>query len=219
LAADLFLDPRVELTLQERLIVQQVASWLKGACALADRFDDRPDSFVTRELIALLDRATRAMIDSPIDPKRAATFRSQVKPDKPSLSDFTRYMLIMLDIGCAIARGMLADGLTGGDFRAVDHLEFRDWLKSHGCRNPDFAVIRSGYDACFAYVAGDPNRRTMSAAVGLNGGLRLWLTYRGSIFWPMRAGMAEVIFAPMYRLLKQRGVKFEFFNRVQELRL
>jgi uncharacterized protein with NAD-binding domain and iron-sulfur cluster len=59
----------------------------------------------------------------------------------------------------------------------------------------------------------------MSAAVALNGGLRLWLTYRGAIFWPMRAGMAEIIFSPLYRLLEHRGVKFEFFHRVTDLHL
>jgi uncharacterized protein with NAD-binding domain and iron-sulfur cluster len=59
----------------------------------------------------------------------------------------------------------------------------------------------------------------MSAGVGLHGTFRLWFGYKGSIFWPMQAGMADVIFTPMYHVLKRRGVKFNFFHRVTNLGL
>jgi uncharacterized protein with NAD-binding domain and iron-sulfur cluster len=220
-ASGLISDPRSEFTWQQKLLLQAIAAWLQGACRLAQRLERAPqaESFEALEILILLNRTTDAMTGSIIDPMPSAAIEAATVLHKPTLSDFARYMLVMLDIGSTMAKGMLRDQLTGGDFNPVDNIEFEAWLKKHGCRDPRFAVIRSGYDACFAYLGGDPNRQSMSAAVALNGGLRLWLTYRGSIFWPMRAGMAEVIFSPIYRLLRHRGVKFRFFNRVKELHL
>ena len=35
----------------------------------------------------------------------------------------------------------------------------------------------------------------------------------------MNAGMGDVVFAPMYRVLENRGVRFHFFHRVDRLEL
>jgi uncharacterized protein with NAD-binding domain and iron-sulfur cluster len=43
--------------------------------------------------------------------------------------------------------------------------------------------------------------------------------YSGALFWRMQAGMGEVVFAPLYQVLKSRGVEFCFFHRVDALRL
>jgi uncharacterized protein with NAD-binding domain and iron-sulfur cluster len=53
----------------------------------------------------------------------------------------------------------------------------------------------------------------------LRGTLRMFLTYRGSFFWRMQAGMGDVVFAPFYEVLKRRGVTFQFFHRLENLRL
>ncbi len=45
------------------------------------------------------------------------------------------------------------------------------------------------------------------------------LGYSGALFWRMQAGMGEVIFAPLYEVLRDRGVEFRFFHRVDALRL
>ena len=132
---------------------------------------------------------------------------------------YVQQMLMLIDIGAAMVRGMTADGLIFDGFEKVDSQELMAWLKSHGCHYTQSTVIRSGYDACFAYEKGNRDKPMMSAAVGLQGALRLWFTYKGSIFWPMTAGMAEVIFAPLYRVLLRRGVKFQFFHRVENLGL
>ena len=57
----------------------------------------------------------------------------------------------------------------------------------------------------------------LAAGVGLRGGLRVFLTYKGAMMWKMRAGMGDTIFTPYYKLLKRRGVRFEFFNNVTNL--
>jgi len=69
----------------------------------------------------------------------------------------------------------------------------------------------------FAYKDGDPGHPSCSAATALRGLARMFATYRGSIAWKMRAGMGDVVFAPMYEVLRDRGVRFEFFHRVEAL--
>jgi uncharacterized protein with NAD-binding domain and iron-sulfur cluster len=135
------------------------------------------------------------------------------------LTRYAKQVLILLDVAAAMVGGMIVDGVIFEGFEKIDGKELMCWLTDNGCHFPDSTVVRSGYDACFAYLGGDPKRPNMSAAVGMHGALRLWFTYRGAIFWPMQAGMAEVIFTPMYRVLSRRGVSFQFFQRIQHLGL
>ena len=43
--------------------------------------------------------------------------------------------------------------------------------------------------------------------------------YKGALFWKMTAGMGDVVIAPVYEVLRRRGVRFEFFHRVDALHL
>jgi len=47
----------------------------------------------------------------------------------------------------------------------------------------------------------------------------MFFTFKGSIAWKMTAGMGDVVFAPLYEVLRRRGVAVEFFSRVDRLRL
>ena len=59
----------------------------------------------------------------------------------------------------------------------------------------------------------------MAAGVALENAARLFFTYKGAMFWKMQAGMGDVVFAPLYEVLRRRGVQFRFFHRVTGLRL
>lgn len=132
-----------------------------------------------------------------------------------------RRLNIILDTVLAVARGILEDDLIDRGFDSIDRLEFRDWLSKHGCRQPTNTLTMSFYDACFAHVDGSPGTRNLNMAAGtmLNGLLRLTLTYSKSIMLWMKAGMGDTIFTPLYLGLKDRGVKFEFFQKVTNLGL
>ena len=71
----------------------------------------------------------------------------------------------------------------------------------------------------FAYEHGDATRPRISAGVALRCMVRSFFTYRGAFFWRMQAGMGDIVFAPFYEVLKLRGVRFEFFHRLEHLRL
>jgi uncharacterized protein with NAD-binding domain and iron-sulfur cluster len=119
--------------------------------------------------------------------------------------------------------GTVADGLLTHPegFAAIDHLDFREWLRRHGpsTQVADSPLIRAMYDLAFAYEDGDPNRPSMSAGLGLFLAGRLFFDYKGSIVWRMNAGMGEAVVAPLYQALAARGVTFRFFHRVLALHL
>ena len=119
--------------------------------------------------------------------------------------------------------GVMADGLlTNPDgFGAINHLDYREWLLRHGI-DPDVLaspILRGMYDLVFGYEAGDPARPRFSAGLGLELATKMLLEYSGALFWKMQAGMGEVIFAPLYEVLRTRGVEFRFFHRVDAVRL
>src|SRR5262249_53910383 len=99
--------------------------------------------------------------------------------------------------------------------------DFREWLKMNGaCEETlNSALLRGIYDLAFAYEDGDYERPRQGAGVGLRGALRMLFSYRGSMIWKMSAGMGDIVFAPLYEVLKRRGVSFKFFHRLENVRL
>ena len=79
-------------------------------------------------------------------------------------------------------------------------------------------VLRAVYDVAFAYPDGIIDHASCAAGTATNDLLRLVFSYRGSIMYKMQAGMGDVVFAPMYEVLKARGVQFEFFHAVTGLK-
>jgi uncharacterized protein with NAD-binding domain and iron-sulfur cluster len=123
----------------------------------------------------------------------------------------------------AVARGMLADGIVTDQrgLRALNDEDFLDWIGRHGApaEVADFAFIRGLYDLVFAEAGASRSRRGVSAGVAVFLTTKMFLEYRGAIFWKMAAGMGDIVFAPLYQALSRRGVGFEFFHRVDHLHL
>ncbi len=122
-----------------------------------------------------------------------------------------------VDLAMTLLRGLLADGLVipPRDFHALDDESLRGWLARHGARRETLASpLLEGLHAAI-YSSG----LEIAAGTAVHGLLRIAFTYKGSILWKMRAGMGETIFAPLYEVLRRRGVRFEFFHAVDALRL
>ena len=79
--------------------------------------------------------------------------------------------------------------------------------------------MRGIYDLLFAYENGDITKPRMSAGQALRGAVRMFFSSRGAIFWKMKAGMGDVVFAPFYEVLEKRGVTFKFFHRLHQVNL
>lgn len=127
----------------------------------------------------------------------------------------------VLDMLGATLTGIVRDELLTRGLGAIDGEDLRDWLARHGAdrgmldRTP---VLRGFYDLAFAYEDGDKRRPSMAAGKGVLS-LLMMVNYDGAFMWRMRAGMGDVVFAPLYLALRERGVAFEYFTRVDALRV
>ncbi len=128
-----------------------------------------------------------------------------------------------IDLAMASMRGILRFGLVSDPrgFDAINDYDFREWLRINGAseRSIESPFIRGAYDLVFAYEDGDYQQPKHGAGVALRGALRMLFSSRGAIFWRMNAGMGDTVFAPMYEVLKKRGVVFRFFHRLERVRL
>ncbi|WP_158937438.1 NAD(P)-binding protein [Burkholderia sp. S171] len=136
--------------------------------------------------------------------------------------DPTRHLFICIDLAITALIGMHADGIMHRNFDVVNDIEFRAWLLKHGANanySVNSALVRALYDLAFAfaYVDGDTAAPNIEAGTMLRGILRLNIDYHGGFIWKMQAGMGDTVFTPLYQVLKQRGVKFEFFHKVEDL--
>jgi uncharacterized protein with NAD-binding domain and iron-sulfur cluster len=127
----------------------------------------------------------------------------------------------VIDLTLATLRGELRFGVITDPrgFDVLDEYDCREWLLLNGASEEavDSAFVRALYDLGFAYENGDPARPRTSAGQALRGVVRAFFTYRGAFFWRLRAGMGDVVFAPLYEVLRRRGVRFEFFHRLERL--
>jgi uncharacterized protein with NAD-binding domain and iron-sulfur cluster len=134
-----------------------------------------------------------------------------------------RYIWEIVDLVLAIVVGTVRFGLLSDPrgLDAINQYECREWLLLNGAsrRSVQSPFVRGLYDLALAYEAGDPSRPGLAAGQALRGSLRMFFGYRGALFWRMRAGMGDVVFAPFYEVLRRRGVKFRFFHKLTNIRL
>jgi uncharacterized protein with NAD-binding domain and iron-sulfur cluster len=137
--------------------------------------------------------------------------------------DEVRYIWEIIDLVLAILLGIVRFNLVSHPrgFEAIDEYDCREWLKLNGAseHSVNSAFVRGLFDLAMAYRDGDVNRPALAAGQAIRGSLRMFFTYRGALLWKMRAGMGDVVFAPFYQVLKKRGVRFEFFHRLERVRL
>ncbi len=140
-----------------------------------------------------------------------------------ALDDDIRRDAIMLDLAITALIGMARDLVIIHGFDPLDAEDIRAWFKRHGAREETLtsAPMRGLYDLCFAYPGGKVSWETANFAAGaaLVTVLRIVSEYPDYVVYEMRAGMGEVVIAPVYQYLKQQGVKFQFFHQATRLEL
>jgi uncharacterized protein with NAD-binding domain and iron-sulfur cluster len=136
--------------------------------------------------------------------------------------DLGRRLFNMLDLGLAAVKGAIVDGVILEGFDVIDDYEISEWLGKHGAHPQSLqsACCRGIYDYAFGFHSGmaDYGHRAIAAGTSLRGLCRLMFTYKGAYFFKMQGGMGDTVFTPMYKVLKQRGVKFKFFHKVLALK-
>jgi hypothetical protein len=117
----------------------------------------------------------------------------------------------IIDMVLTIAVGLFRDRVVLDDngLDSINQFDFRKWLQQHGATKEslDSRFLTAVYDLAFAYADGEKTRPNLAAGVALRVLLRAFFTYRGSMFWRLRSGMGEAVFAPLYKVLKSRNRK------------
>lgn len=194
------------------LVVEDAGKFLQAALHLVESLDPNPynhDSIFQHAFLWLL--------------KEFKAWLWEHVKDLVNESQTVRLLWLNIDQMTANAYGIVADGVIYHGFDVIDGMDYRAWLMKNSANQftVDTALFQAGYDLVFGYRYGHVkwSEATLDAGVGLRGVVRMFLTFKGAISYEMQAGMGDTIFAPAYTVLKNRGVKFEFFHNVKNLGL
>ncbi|HEY3252680.1 MAG TPA: NAD(P)-binding protein [Polyangiaceae bacterium] len=126
----------------------------------------------------------------------------------------------LLELGSTMMIGAIEDDIfSAAGYEAVDRYDLREWLGKHGCSKESrwSAPLATWYNAIAAYHDGQIQQPNMSAAIGFHALLRLTLSYKGAFAYQMRAEVGDSLIAPLFFVLRSRGVRFLFFHRVWDV--
>ena len=120
-----------------------------------------------------------------------------------------RFAYMAQDFARAVISGIVHDVLPHLGFAHLDDIEFKDWLQSHGASN--FTLqhapwIKGYYDLTFAFEHGDTSKPNLAAGTAMKDMLRIGFNYKGAVMWKMQAGMGDVVFSPLYQVLRARCI-------------
>lgn len=175
---------------------------------------------IVAAIVAIADPGSAAQ--TPVEMLDLALEAIRRSVDYDGRSDHRRAWLLVSMV-TAVVRGILADALVTDPhgFRSINDEDFGQWILRHG-GHPDvleYPLIRGVYDLVFGYRDGDPDQPAFAAGVMIFLIGMVLFEYKGAIFWKMTAGMGDIVIAPIYQVLRQRGVEFEFFHRLDHLHL
>ncbi len=162
---------------------------------------------VEHTLLALLDQAWNAL-------------KAHIEPLIQG-NDILRRAFIVVEFLLALVRGTIADNIFEKGFDSIDNENFSDWLMRHGASvlTASSPLALNTVNLSYQYPQGDTARTAlMAAGTYLHWTLRSF-AYMGAFAWLFEAGTGETVIAPLYQVLLKRGVKFEFFNKVESLEL
>jgi len=193
-------------------LIEMTIGWLKQLFQRENHLPDRHDNLEAAHQASFL-RDAKAVYD---ELHQLHEWLHDKDDDLEANLDWRR-IFCTVDLGVAAIKGTIESGVIfpPHDWFKLDDLDFRAWLSKYGAHEVavNSAYISGMYDLGFSLPG------QVGAGTAINGILRLCWTYKGAVMWKMQAGMGDTIFAPLYLVLKNRGVRFEFFQRVDELQL
>ncbi len=135
------------------------------------------------------------------------------------------HLLILLDFGAALVTGLFVDVYDANTgrfaYRKINDQDFRAWLRKHGANDTTLysPMVTFFYTGTFEALADhNDDGGLLAAGTALQFAIPA-LGYKGSFCNQLRLGTADTLIMPLYQVLKDRGVKFEFFNKVKDLEI
>lgn len=138
-------------------------------------------------------------------------------------NDEDRLLGELYDLAGALVSGVLGDVVVRGrDIVELDRYDFREWLVLRGADAAsayELPLVRALYDTMFQYPQGDTSAPSYGAGTAAQVVLRLLGTYSGHAVWKPQGSLGETLIAPLYEVLRARGVRFEFFHKLKRIEL
>ena len=135
-------------------------------------------------------------------------------------NDDLRHLFIIIDYLLTLVHGVIADDIAEKGYDFIDDQNWSDWLAAQGAHPLTISspLAMTTINLSYQYPTGDTTLPpSMAAGCYLHWTLRAF-AYLGSTVWQFAAGTGETVIAPLYLVLKARGVKFEFFHKITALR-
>lgn len=132
-----------------------------------------------------------------------------------------RQSFILLDYMVSLIRAAVTFDVANKGFDALDDMNFDEMLRQAKARPITITspVALNTTNLSYQYPNGDTSLPPdMAAGAYLHWTLRSF-AYLGSFAWLFEVGTGETIIQPLHECLSARGVKFEFFHKVEALRL
>jgi uncharacterized protein with NAD-binding domain and iron-sulfur cluster len=170
-------------------------------------------------------RETARLLRLAVDAQKLAERALEVAGEPPFQ---LRLLNRLLDFWTALLTGLVEDDVLRppGSFDAaaiarLDEQDLREWLapRLEFDDTLEWSFVRVLYDLAFAYVDGDADSPNVAAGMAVENLFRILFEHHGAVMLRMEGGMGDVIFAPIYRALVERGVRFRFFHWAQRLKL
>ena len=142
-------------------------------------------------------------------------FRELIDPAIGHHPTNLRHLFFKLDFMITLFSGYIKDKVAVKGFDYLDEKDWIHWLSDHGLSSATLAspLPVTSPNILFGFRDGDTSKMPEFAAGAMLHWTLLMLNYTHSQFYFFRAGTGETIIQPLYEVLKQRGVKFEFFHK------
>jgi uncharacterized protein with NAD-binding domain and iron-sulfur cluster len=124
-----------------------------------------------------------------------------------------------LDFLLHLVVGLQRDNVFDGGLDDLDDQDFRTWLRELGTHPLTLgsSAVQTVANILFQYAGGDTTRPPKLSTACFLGWLLRTFTGRGDPYYFFRNGTGEGIVLPMYQVLKQRGVTFEWFHKLSSV--
>ncbi len=125
-----------------------------------------------------------------------------------------------IDYMVALIRGLSRSGILDRDHPtdvdALDHLDYKTWLRDCGISE---ATLKTGLPnvpafICFQFPDGDATLDPSMSAAAYVGWMVRFALVNGASYSFFRSGTGESVIAPLFRSAQQSGVRFEFFHKL-----
>lgn len=140
-----------------------------------------------------------------------------------------RRLWIQASFAYACIVGAIRDDVIADGFDVLNDRDLRAWLRANAYPDGDVMLhsplVEAIYVGVFGYPRGDtrgwayPPAENFEAGTALRGIVRTMLTYKGALVYRFAAGTGDTCYAPVYEVLRKRGVQVRFFSRIERLEL